>query len=110
MITDAHALKRKVPIGGLLTVAAIWFGGMSLAVTLVRPDSVVGFGPPASLIAAVASSDGYLLDAGSMFVAARTGPSTVRSLYASGAWLVWPILGKGCGGRSKRASAIDRRP
>ena len=110
MITDARALKRNVPIRGLLTVAAIWFGGMSLAATLVRPDSVVGFGPPARLIAAVAASDGYLLDAGNIYVAARTGPSTVRSLYASGAWLVWPVLGKGCGGRFNRASAIDRRP
>ena len=109
MITDVHALRRNLPIGGLLTVAAIWFGGMSLAATLVRPDSVVAFGPPGRLIAAVAASDGYLLDAGSIFVAARTAPSTVRSLYASGAWLVWPILGKGCG-RLERASAIDHRP
>ena len=109
MITDAKALKRNVPIGGLLMVAAIWFAGMSLAATLVRPDRVVGFGPPASLIAAVAASDGYLLDAGNFHVAVRTGPSTVRSLYASGAWLVWPVLGKGCGSKSDGASLLARR-
>jgi len=88
---------RKVPIKGLLMVAAIWFVGMAIAATLVRPDTVIGFGPPASLIAAVAGSDGHLLDAGAFYVAARTGPSTVRSLYASGAWFVWPVIGKGCG-------------
>ena len=51
------------------------------------------------MIVSVAASDGYLLDAGNFYVAARTGPSTVRSLYAAGAWLVWPVLGKGCGRR-----------
>jgi hypothetical protein len=99
MIIEARALYRKVPIAGLMAVAAIWFAGMALATTLVRPDSVVGFGPPASMIVSVAASDGYLLDAGNFYVAARTGPSTVRSLYAAGAWLVWPVLGKGCGRR-----------
>jgi hypothetical protein len=99
MITDAQALGRKVPIKGLVMVAAIWFAGMGLAATLVRPDSVIGFGPPAGMIASVASSDGYLLDAGSFYVAARTGPSTVKSLYAAGAWFVWPVIGRGCGRR-----------
>lgn len=97
MITEAQALSRKVPVTGLLMVMAIWFAGMGLAATIVRPDSVIGFGPPATMIASVAASDGYLLDAGSFYVAARTGPSTVRSLYAAGAWLVWPVIGKGCG-------------
>jgi len=109
MITEAKVLKRGVPIRGLLMVAAIWFGGVSLAATLVQPDSVVGFGPPARLIAAVAASDGYLLDVGNFHVAARTGPSTVRSLYASGAWLVWPVLGKGCRSGSSGASVLARR-
>jgi hypothetical protein len=97
MITEARGFSRKVPLKGVLMVVAIWFAGMALAATIVRPDSVVGFGPPASMIASVASSDGYLLDAGTFYVAARTGPSTVRNLYASGAWLVWPVIGKGCG-------------
>ena len=97
MITEARALGRKVPIAGLVTVAVIWFAGMGLAATIVRPDSVIGFGPPASMIASVTTSDGYLLDAGSFYVAARTGPSTVKSLYAAGAWFVWPAIGKGCG-------------
>jgi hypothetical protein len=97
MITEAQALSRRVPIAGLVMVAATWFAGMGLAATIVRPDSVIGFGPPASMIASIAASDGYLLDAGTFYVAARTGPSTVKSLYAAGAWFVWPVIGKGCG-------------
>jgi len=97
MITDAHAKNRKLPIAGLFGVAAIWFAGMGLAAAIVRPDAVVGFGPPVSMIASIAESDGYLLDAGRFYVAATTGPSTVRHLYAAGAWFVWPAIGKGCG-------------
>ena len=98
-ITETGIVARKVPILGLLLVAAIWFAGMGVAAMAVRPDSVVGFGPPATMISAVVASDGYLLNAGRFYVAARTGPSTVRSLYAAGAWFVWPAIGRGCGRR-----------
>jgi hypothetical protein len=81
-------------------VATIWFLGMGVAATLVQPDAVIGFGPPAKMIPAVISSDGYLLDAGRFTVAARTGrragQTTVKSLYAAGAWFVWPIIARGC--------------
>ena len=87
---------NRVPIAGVLAVLAIWFTGMALAALAVRPDAVVAFGPPARLTAAVAGSDGYLLGAGQFYVAARTGPSTVRNLYGAGAWFVWPVTGKGC--------------
>jgi hypothetical protein len=97
--TGTRIVTRKLPIAGLLMVAVIWFVGMGIAALTVRPDSVVGFGPPVSLISAVAGSDGYLLDAGRFYVAASTGPSTVRSLYAAGAWFVWPAIGRGCGRR-----------
>jgi hypothetical protein len=82
---------------GLLAVLAIWFAAMGLVANTVQPDAVVAFGAPADMTAAVAGSDGYLLGAGRFYVAARTGPSTVRNLYAAGAWLVWPVIGKGCG-------------
>jgi hypothetical protein len=98
-ITETGIVARKVPIRGVLLVAAIWFAGMGVAAIGVQPDSVVGFGPPATMISAVAASDGYLLDAGRFYVAARTGPSTVRRLYAAGAWFVWPAIGRGCGRR-----------
>lgn len=75
----------------------MWFAGMAGAALAVRPDSVVVFGLPERMIPAILASDGALLDAGVFHVAARTGPSTVRSLYAAGAWLVWPVIGKGCG-------------
>jgi hypothetical protein len=98
-ITEAGIDSRKVPIAGLLAVATIWLAGMGIAAIAVRPDAVVGFGPPARMINAVAGSDGYLLDAGRFYVAAKTGPSTVLNLYAAGAWFVWPVIGKGCGRR-----------
>jgi len=97
--TEANARLRAFPIAGLSMVAAIWFAGMGLAAITVQPDRVVGFGSPHRMIPAVVSSDGYLLNAGRFFVAARTGPSTVHDLYAAGAWLVWPVIGKGCSGR-----------
>jgi hypothetical protein len=87
----------RLPLGGLLAVVAIWFLGMGCAATLVRPDAVIGFGPPARMIPAVVASDGYLLDAGRFTVAARTGQTTVRSLYAAGAWFVWPVIARRCG-------------
>jgi hypothetical protein len=98
-ITEAGMYTRKLPIAGLLMVAVVWFASMAIAALAVRPDAVVGFGPPVGMIPAVAGSDGYLIDAGQFYVTARTGPSTVRSLYAAGAWLVWPVIGKGCGRR-----------
>jgi hypothetical protein len=96
-ITDERIGTRRVPILGLIVVGAIWLAAMAIAATMLRPDAVVGFGPPARMLTAIVESEGYPLDAGQFYVAARTGPSTVRSLYGAGAWLVWPIIGKGCG-------------
>jgi hypothetical protein len=96
-IAEAINLMRGIPIRGLLAVVTIWFVSMGVAAVVVRPDTVVGFGLPGTMIPAVAESDGYLLDAGRFHVSAKTGPSTVRSLYAAGAWFVWPAVGKGCG-------------
>jgi hypothetical protein len=87
----------RLPLGGLLAVVAIWFLGIGAAATLVQPDAVIGFGPPAKMIPAIVSSNGYLLDAGRFTVAAKTGQGTVRSLYAAGAWFVWPIIARSCG-------------
>src|ERR1700746_3699519 len=66
----------RLPLGGLLAVVAIWFLGMGAAATLVQPDAVIGFGPPAKMIPAIVSSNGYLLDAGRFTVAAKTGQGT----------------------------------
>ena len=94
---ETAASSRRIPLGGLLAVVAIWFVGMGIAATWVQPDAVIGFGPPAKLIPAVVRSDGYLLDAGRFTISARTGQTTVRSLYAAGAWFVWPMIARGCG-------------
>jgi hypothetical protein len=98
-ITETTIGTRKIMLLGPLLVAVIWFAGMAVAAIAVRPDSVVGFGTPVTMISAVVASDGFLLDTGRFYVAARTGPSTVRNLYAAGAWFVWPVIGKGCGRR-----------
>ena len=97
MTIESTPPSRKLPLAGLLGVVSIWFSGMAIAATTVRPDAVVAFGASARMIEAVTRSDGYLLDAGRFYVAARTGPSTVRTLYAGGAWFVWPALARQCG-------------
>jgi len=94
---DRPAPSRALPLTGLAAVAATWFAGMAGMALVIKPDAIVAFGPPDRMIAAVISSDGALLDAGRFHVAARTGVATVGGLYAAGAWLVWPVIGKGCG-------------
>jgi|SRR5579864_1553189 len=96
-IIERDKIGRSIPIAGLLAVATIWFAGMAAAAIAVRPDAIVAFGPSATMIPAIAASDGALLNAGRFYVAARTGPATVRNLYAAGAWFVWPFIAKGCG-------------
>lgn len=96
-LTDTGIINRGLPLMGLLAVVFVWFAGMAGAALAIRPDAVVAFGMPTHMIPAVAGSDGALLDTGRFHVTARTGPTTVRRLYAEGAWLVWPILSKGCG-------------
>jgi hypothetical protein len=97
MTIERTPFGRKLPLAGMFAVVSIWFSGMAIAATAVRPDAVVAFGSPARMIEAVTRSDGYLLDAGQFYVAARTGPSTVRTLYAGGAWFVWPAIARQCG-------------
>ncbi|MGJ4953757.1 hypothetical protein [Bradyrhizobium sp. HKCCYLS20291] len=95
--TDQRPPSRALPWRGLVAVAFAWFAGMAAMAVVVRPDAVVVFGPADRMISAITASDGALLDAGRFHVAARPGAATVGGLYAAGAWLVWPIIGKGCG-------------
>ena len=88
---------KRLPLRGIALALAIWFVGMTVAALVVQPDAVVAFGPQGRLIRATVEADGALLTAGQGFVALRTGNAeTVRHLYKSGAWLVWPVLGAGC--------------
>ncbi len=99
LTTTERAQPRALPIGGIALALALWFGGMTLAALIVRPDAVVAFGPPSRLLQATVDTDGRPLSAGHGFVTLRTGAAgTVRQLYAAGAWLVWPVLGAGCRG------------
>jgi hypothetical protein len=97
MTIESTHPSRKLPLAGLFAVLSLWFTGMAIAAMAVRPDTVVAFGSPARMIEALTRSDGYLLNAGQFYVTARTGPSTVRTLYADGAWFVWPAIAGECG-------------
>ncbi|MGJ4904985.1 hypothetical protein ACQR10_23925 [Bradyrhizobium sp. HKCCYLRH2060] len=94
---DRPPPSRALPLKGVLAVALAWFAGMAAMALVIKPDAVVVFGPSDRMISAIVASDGALLDAGRFHIAARTGASTVGSLYAAGAWLVWPLIGRGCG-------------
>jgi hypothetical protein len=97
--TTERTPRRALPIGGIAVALALWFGGMTLAALIVRPDAVVAFGPPSRLLQAAVDTDGQPLNAGRAFITLRTGGvATVRHLYAEVAWLVWPVLGAGCRG------------
>ena len=97
MPTTTERLRATLPIGGIVLALALWFGGMTLAAVVIRPDAVVAFGSPSRLLRAAVETDGQPLNAGGGFVTMRTGSAdTVRHLYAEGAWLVWPVLGAGC--------------
>jgi hypothetical protein len=88
---------KSLPLRGIALALAVWFAGMTLAALVVEPDAVVAFGPQGRLLRATVDADGALLTAWQGFVALRTGKAdTVRQLYKSGAWLVWPVLGAGC--------------
>ncbi|XUM23093.1 hypothetical protein ACRAVF_06670 [Bradyrhizobium oligotrophicum S58] len=94
---DRHPPSRALPLKGVLAVALVWFAGMAAMALVIKPDAVVVFGPSDRMISAIVASDGALLDAGRFHIAAKTGAATVGSLYAAGAWLVWPLIGRGCG-------------
>lgn len=94
MTIEARRLSRFA--GGTAMVLAVWFAGMAAAALVVTPSAVVAFGDPDRLVGA----EGDLLASGRGFLAVRTADgNTVRSLYRHGAWLVWPVLGAGCGRR-----------
>ncbi|WP_315834935.1 hypothetical protein [Bradyrhizobium prioriisuperbiae] len=99
--TTERTRRRALPVGGIALALVLWFGGMTLAALLIRPEAVVAFGSPSHLLQAAVDTDGQPLNAGRGFVTVRTGSAdTVRRLYAEGAWLVWPVLGAGCRGRA----------
>jgi hypothetical protein len=102
IIESARQTRRELPILGCPLVLAIWFMGMALATTIVTPNAVIAFGQPSRLAAVSSAVDADLLSAGRAFVTFRPeNRSTVRKLYANGAWLVWPVLSAGCTGRTK---------
>ncbi|MGY4303951.1 hypothetical protein ACVIJ6_001194 [Bradyrhizobium sp. USDA 4369] len=96
-ITDRTLQYSPLPWRGLLAVTFAWFASVAAMALVIKPDSVVVFGPADRMIATIVAADGALLDAGRFHVAARMGNAPVGNLYAAGAWFVWPIPAKGCG-------------
>jgi hypothetical protein len=95
MTTEARPRVLRFA-GGAAAVLATWLVGMAAAALVVTPTVVVAFGDPGRL----AGAGGDLLASGRGFLAMRTAsPDTVKELYRSGAWLVWPLLTAGCGRR-----------
>lgn len=93
---------RRVPIGGMLAALALWFAGMSAAVVVVQPETIVVFGEPQQLVRLAAEADAMLLGATSRAVIMRPeARDTVQRLYRGGAWLVWPAFKAGCVGRNR---------
>jgi hypothetical protein len=101
-IKSAHSGRRVPPILGCALALTIWFVGMALAATIVTPNAVVAFGDPSRLARAAVAVDAELLNAGPVFVTLRPdNGSTVRELYANGAWVVWPVISAGCAGKAR---------
>ena len=86
-------------IAAAFGVIAIWFVGLAIITVLFEPDAnVTVFGPEHTRTAAVGSTNVKLLASGSGYITVlgeRAG--FVRALYANGAWLVLPGVGRGCG-------------
>lgn len=101
---------RRLPLGGMLAALAVWFAGMSAGALVVQPATIVAFGPPDQLAAAVAGTDGSLVAATRTSVTLRPGrDGTVAQLYRAGAWLVWPSFDTGCISRSPDQSPDQSR-
>ena len=80
-------------------VVAVWFAGLAIVTLIFEPDNnVTVFGPDRARTAAIDATDVKILTAGTGFVTVvGQQPGFVRALYAGGAWLVLPGLGRGCG-------------
>ncbi len=86
----------RLSLRGMAIALAAWFGGVALATLVGDPQAVVVFGPDADRV--VANAGAWPLSASTNFVSARLGEaSSVRALYANGAWFVWPVFRAGCG-------------
>jgi hypothetical protein len=77
--------------GAAIGVLAIWMLVAGLAAFAEPTSTVTAFGPQATLLQAVNSSDIELLNAGRGFMVVRGRTAGfVRTLYAAGAWAVLP--------------------
>ncbi len=85
--------------GAVAMTLVAWFGGMGALALVVEPGEVVAFGRMPDLIRATTDADALLVRAGPGFVTlSGQHGGWVRKLYSGGAWFVWPIVGRGCGG------------
>ena len=91
--TDLPTLLR-----GSIIALGVWFGGMAAAAVLVEPSTVVVFGPVDKLSQAIDRGGASILSFGRGYVVAK---GSAQSLYANGAWFVWPSLARPCGSNKR---------
>ena len=102
-IPRRHSPWLAVPVAGFAAalggVVVIWFAGLAALLLVFEPlTDVTIIGPDRARASAIEQSDVKILSSGKGFttvVGQRAG--FVRALYAGGAWLVLPALGRGCG-------------
>ena len=96
-MTTSRKQLRKFPLAGAAAALSIWFLGMALLALVIDPQAVIVFGPRQTLLAAVDHADASLISMGRWFTVARSERSGIaRSLYAGGAWFVWPAIAGTC--------------
>ena len=109
-IIDRYSLGvRAVRFGcGMLGVVIAWFAALAAFTLLFEPESnVTMFGPMSAQVAAVESAEVKILSSGAAFMTVvGQQPGFVRALYAGGAWLVLPAMGRGCGMEAFAAPTI----
>lgn len=97
MIIDRVRIRRA--LCALALTLFLWFGGMAALALVLEPNGVVAFGRAPNLVRAAVSADALMVRAGPGYVIlSRQRSGLVRELYAGGAWFVWPIVARGCGG------------
>ena len=99
-MTTELSLRWRSCAKALGVALAAWFAGVVAVTFLFEPtSSVVVVGPRSAAEAVSAAEQGAIIDVRPGYTrVASLQKGVVRSLYAHGAWLVWPMIDGGCAG------------
>ena len=106
-IPDAQSSWLVMPtarfVAAGISVVVAWFVGLAAVVLIFEPFAdVTIIGPTHALASAVEQTDVKVLGSSAGFTTVvGQNAGFVRALYAGGAWLVLPALGRGCGPQPK---------